>query len=76
MRDFDLLGIETPQSIWIGVEPNKPLRLVWILKSPSGLKGIEEEISLFPPQSPPIRRGFDVSKVALKPSNPRAPDGI
>jgi hypothetical protein len=24
-RDFDLLGIETPQSIWIGIEPNKPL---------------------------------------------------
>jgi hypothetical protein len=24
-RDFDLLGIEPPQSIWIRVEPNKPL---------------------------------------------------
>jgi hypothetical protein len=30
---------------------------VWKLKSPSGLKRIGEEISLFPPQSPPIPKG-------------------
>jgi hypothetical protein len=38
------------------------LGLVWKLKSPSGLKGIGEEISSFPAQS---RRGFEVPKVAL-----------
>jgi hypothetical protein len=32
--------------------------LVWKLKSPSGLKGIGEEISLFAPQSPPIPKGI------------------
>jgi hypothetical protein len=31
-----------------------PSGLVWKLKSPSGLKGIGEKISSFPPQSPPI----------------------
>jgi hypothetical protein len=35
-----------------------PWGLVWKLKSPSGLKGIGEEISSFPPQSPPIPKGI------------------
>jgi hypothetical protein len=32
--------------------------LVWKLKSPSGLKGIGEEISSFPSQSPSIPKGI------------------
>jgi hypothetical protein len=32
-RNFDLLWIETPQSIWIGV--------VWFYSNPYGLRGIE-----------------------------------
>jgi hypothetical protein len=38
-RDFDLLGTETPlkssQSIWIGIEPNKPFRSVRKTKVPA-----------------------------------------
>jgi hypothetical protein len=45
-------------SLGIMFQSENQLGLVWKLKSPSRLKGIGEEISSFPPQSPPIPKGF------------------
>jgi hypothetical protein len=39
--------------------------LVWKLKSPSGLKGLERKLVYFYLNSLQSRRGFEVSKVAL-----------